>query len=458
MDRILQLSAMRLAASCLILFAGLAQAQTEIRFWHAMAGSLGDALETLVERFNASQNAVRVAAEHKGAYDKTMIAALAAQRSGDGPQLVQVYEVGTAHMMAARGAVRPLWQVFAQAGERLDARAFLPALASYFSDAGGRLVALPFNTSTPVLFYNRDAFRKAKLDPDLPPKSWYEMPRAMGELQEAGYECVYTTSWPSWVHLENMSTWHNQEFATRDNGLAGLDARLVFNTHLMVRHVSMLSSWARSRYFTYSGRRTEGESRFARGECAMLTASSASYAELKRQAGFDFGVAALPHYDDVRGAPHHSLIGGAALWVLAGAKSGEYRAAAKFLAWLARPEVQAEWHQRTGYVPITRAAYERTREQGFYAAHPGHEIAIRQLMLHAPTRESRGIRLGEFPAIRAIIEEELEAVWEGKAPPKLALDRAAERGNLLLRRFEREQRASGEPAAPARAPRRAAKE
>jgi len=439
---------MVLALSC-----GTAAAQQEIQFWHAMGGALGGELDALVQRFNDSQKDFRVVAAHKGSYEDVMIGALTSQRAGAGPHLVQVYEVGTAHMMAARSSVRPVAQLLAENGERIEMKSFLPAVAGYFSDGTGQLLALPFNISTPILFYNKDAFRKAKLDPEKPPKTWYEMPKAMGALLEAGFECVYTTVWPSWVQIENMSTWHNQDFATRENGLGGLDAKLTFNTHLMVRHVSMLSSWARAGYFTYSGRRIEGERRFEKGECAMVSAASSSYADLRRAAKFDFGVAQLPYYDDIRGAPHHSMIGGAGLWVLAGKKAPEYRGVAKFLAWLARPEIQAEWHQRTGYVPVTRAAYELTAKKGFYKDNPGHEIAIKQLLLNNPTRESRGIRLGEFQQIRTILEEELESVWDGKVPPKLALDRAAERGDLLLRKFERENRAGVEPGVPARTPR-----
>lgn len=431
-----------------------AHAQHEIRFWHAMSGALGDTLDSLVRRFNDSQKAYAVLAEHKGGYERTMSAALQAQRAGSGPHLVQVYEVGTAQMMAAKSAVRPLWQLAREGGRNLEAKAFLPAVAGYFSDPAGRLLALPFNTSTPVLYYNKAAFRKAQLDPERPPRTWYEMPTMMGKLADAGIECVLTTAWPSWIQVENMSTWHARDFATRENGMAGLDARLVFNTHLMVRHVAMLASWVSAGYFSYSGRGIEGERRFAKGECAMVTASSASYAELHRDAGFDFGVAPLPHYDDVPGAPHHSLIGGAGLWVLAGRARGDYRGVAKFLAFLSEPRIQAEWHQRTGFVPVTRAAYDFTRAQGFYAAHPEHEVPIRQLLLNSPTRESRGIRLGEFQQIRAILEEELEAVWEGRKPPKLALDHAAERGNVLLRRFEQAQRAGAGASAPKRAARR----
>ena len=441
----------------LTLLCETAAAQQEIRFWHAMGGALGGELNALVQRFNDSQKDFRVVAEHKGSYEDVMLGSLAAQFGGDGPHLVQVYEVGTAHMMAVKSLVRPVAQLLAENGERIETKSFVPAVAGYFSDGAGQLLALPFNISTPILFYNKDAFRKAKLDPEKPPGTWYEMPKAMGALLDAGFDCVYTTVWPAWVQIENMSTWHNQDFATRENGLGGLDAKLIFNTHLMVRHVSMLSSWARSGYFTYSGRRIEGERRFEKGECAMVTAASSSYADLRSAAKFDFGVAQLPHYDDVRGAPHHSMIGGAGLWVLAGKKNADYRGVAKFLAWLARAEIQAEWHQRTGYVPVTRAAYELTAKKGFYREHPGHEIAIRQLLLNSPTRESRGIRLGEFQQIRAILEEELESVWDGKVAPKLALDRAAERGDLLLRKFERENRAGAEPGVPQRAPRAARK-
>ena len=433
---------------------GAAQAQQEIHLWHAMGGSLGEALNALVQRFNESQKDVRVVAEQRGGYEDVMIAALKAQREGAGPDLVQVYEVGTELMVASKSAVRPVWQVLAEGGQSIETKSFVPAVASYFDDGAGRLLALPFNISTPILFYNKDAFRKAGLDPENPPKTWYEMPKVMGALlNDAHYDCVFTTVWPSWVQVENMSTWHNQDFATKDNGLNGLDAKLVFNTHLMVRHISFLASWARAGYFTYSGRRIEGERRFARGECAMVTAASSSLADIRRDAKFDFGTAQLPYYDDIRGAPHHSLIGGAALWTMAGKKHAAYQASAKFLAWLARPDVQADWSQRTGFVPLTRAAYDRLAQAGFYKANPGHEIAVKQLLLREPTRESRGIRLGELQAIRAIIEQELEDVWEDKVPPKLALDRAAERGDALLRRFEQEHRSGIEPGVPARSPR-----
>ena len=420
-----------------------ALALERIRFWHAMDGALGIELDALVARFNASQKDVEVAAVFKGRYDGLLQAALAPRTAGTGPHIVQIYDLGTAQMITARGLVRPVWRVLAEAGEAARADAYLPAVASYFSDSSGRLLALPFNSSTPVLYYNKEHFRRAKLDPHKPPRTWYELPGTLGELRESGSECPYASAWPTWVHLENTSAWHNQEFATRHNGFDGHDVRLSFNTQLTVRHVSMLSSWVKSRYYIPAGREDEAERRFVRGECSVLTASSASYAALAATPGLEFGVAPLPYYDDWAGAPYNTLVGGAGLWVLSGASRLEYRGAARFLAYLMRPENQAEWHQKTGYVPVTRAAYEFSAKQGFYKTHPSHEIAILQLIAKNTARDARGIRLGPFDKIRAIIDEELESVWNEKKTPKDALDSAVERGNVLLRTFERAHASGG---------------
>ena len=420
-----------------VLAAGIACAATDLQFWHAMDGARGAEIDSLVARFNAAQKKVRVVATYKGPYDQVQRVVFQAHGKGKAPHLVQIYEVGTADMIAARGAIKPVWKLMVDAGTPLKHDAFVPAVAAYFSDKRGRLLALPFNTSTPVLYYNKDAFRKAGLDPERAPKTWYEMPKTLGAILDAGAKCALTTTWPSWVLLENMGAWHNQPFATHDNGMSNVDARLNFNTRLMVRWISILASWRTAGYFTWSGRGDAAEARFASGECAVLTASSSSYANLRRAARFDFGVAQLPYYDDYPEAPQNTLIGGAALWAMSGKTRAEYRAVAQFIAYLARTEVQAEWHQTTGYVPITKAAYKRTEDSGFYLKNPGHRIAIRQLLLRNPTRESKGIRLGHFLQIRAIIEEELEAVWAGKKTPIDALNAAAGRGNALLEQFAR---------------------
>jgi sn-glycerol 3-phosphate transport system substrate-binding protein len=425
-------------AVVLVCAAAPARAQWEIRVWHAMSGAQGAELASFAERFNAAQQDYRVVLAYKGSYDETLAATLATQRRWSWtapPHVVQVRETGTVEMLARRGLTMPLWQILQDAGERLDG--YLPSVEAPFADADGRLLALPFTAATPVLYYNRDALRLARLSPAEPPKTWYEMPAVLAALAAVGYGCAYTTAYPSWVLLENMSAWHDQRFATHRNGMDGHDARLAFNSRLMVRWISMLSTWREAGYFTNWGRGDEAEARFAAGHCALLTSSSASYAALRSRAGFDLGVAQLPYYDDFDEAPQNTLAGGAGLWVLAGKPPVEYLGVARFFAFLAQPAVQAEWHQKTGGIPLTYAAYELTRKQGFYAANPGQEIAVQQLIAKLPTWESRGIRLGQFARIRGIIDEELEQVWGGRKSALDALNAAVARGNALLEGLEK---------------------
>lgn len=405
----------------LAFFTGAAAARQDVTLAHALEGVARWELEQLAARFNKAQSEVRLVTLYRAHPDLSRA------------DLMLVPDGRTAELMARR-VVRPLWEVLAQAGARMDMR-FIPAVASNFADDKGRLLALPLTGSTPLLFYNRDAFRQAKLDPAQAPRTWYEMPASMEKLAAAGSTCPLTTAFPAWILLENMSAWHNQAFATHANGLGGeAGARLAFNGHLMVRWISMLASWQKSRYFSYSGREDEAEARFVAGECAMLLSASSSAEALRVRSRFDVGIARLPFYDDLPGVPQNTLVGGAALWAAAGASKETPRGVARFLAYVLRPDVQAEWHQRTGYAPVLLAAYELTRRKGFYEEHPAHGIAVSQLLARAPTEHSRGVRLVGLPFIRSIIDDELESVWEGKKTPIDALNHAVLRGNALLSR------------------------
>jgi sn-glycerol 3-phosphate transport system substrate-binding protein len=429
-----------LALAAALCFSASAHSVTEIQWWHSMTGALSDRVVELATGFNNAQKEYKVTPVFKGAYDESMTAAIAAYRAGNAPHILQVFEVGTATMMAARKAIRPVFEVMSQAGEKFDPKSFMPAVASYYTDSQGRMLSMPFNSSTPVFFYNKDAFRRAGLDPNRPPRTWDDLYNAAARTKGAGMACGFTSGWQSWVQLETMSAWHNQEFATRANGFGGLDTRLTFNTRLMVRHIANLSSGMKAGVYTYAGRQNQPEAKFFGGECAMLTSSSAAYANIKRNAKFEFGVAQLPFYDDVPGAPQNTIIGGASLWVMSGRKPQEYKGVAKFFTFLSSTEIQARWHQQTGYVPITKAAYELTRKQGFYEQNPGTDVAVQELLLKNPTKDSKGVRLGSFVQIRSVIDEELEAVWSQKKTPKEALDTAVERGNDLLRKFEKANR------------------
>jgi sn-glycerol 3-phosphate transport system substrate-binding protein len=430
--RFLQLTA--LAAVALM---SPAHAATEIAWWHAMSGELGKQLEKLAAGFNASQSDYRIVPTYKGNYTETVTASIFAFRSRSQPAIVQVNEIATATMMAAKGAIYPVFELMRDQSEPFSPGAYLPAVTSYYSDVAGNMLSFPFNASTPILYYNKDLFRAAGLDPEVAPKTWPEVGAAAKRLRAAGAVCGLTTSWPSWINVENFSAFHNLPLATRDNGFSGLDAELTFNNPLVVRHIAQLAEWQTTKMFDYSGRGQSAEPRFQNGECGIFIGSSATRADIKANSKFEVGYGMMPYWPDVQGAPQNTIIGGATLWVLRDRPRAEYAGVAKFFAYLSKPEVQAAWHQNTGYLPITRAAFDLTRAQGFYDRNPGAAISIEQMTLKPPTDNSKGIRLGSFVLIRDVIDEELEQAFSGKRSAQAALDFAVERGNRMLRQFER---------------------
>jgi sn-glycerol 3-phosphate transport system substrate-binding protein len=413
-----------------------ALAATEIQWWHAFTGRLGELLAEQVDKFNASQSDYQVVASYKGNYSETLNAGIAAFRAQEQPHILQVFEVGTATMMAAEGAIKPVYELMAESGKDFDPNVYLAAVKGYYTTPDGEMLSLPYNSSTPVLYVNLDALSEAGIDPDTDLSTWGQVGEVLDQLKAAGHECPLTTAWQSWVHLENLSAYHNVPFATEENGFAGLDTELAFNGPLQVAHIQAMGDWARDGKFVYVGRRNEGGANFRSGECALFTESSAGYAGVKAEAGFDFEIRPLPYWANVEGAPQNTIIGGASLWVMSGHDPDEYSGVAEFLNFLSSPEIQASWHQNTGYLPITLPAYELTKEMGFYEENPGTDVAIIQMTGKEPTPNSKGIRLGNFDQIRTIIDEELEAVWAGDKPAQAALDSAVERGNPLLRRFE----------------------
>ncbi len=412
-----------------------AQAQTEVQMWHSMTGALGDRITDMANGYNASQKNYKIVPSYKGSYPESMTAAIAAYRAGSAPHIVQVFEVGTATMMGAKGAIKPVYQLMKEAGQPFDSKAYVSAVAGYYTDRKGNMLSMPFNSSTPVFYINKDAFKKAGLDPEKVPKTWNEFGAVAGKLKAGGQSCVYTTGWPSWVHVENFSAWHNLPIGTQENGIASVNTEFKINSPEHVKHIGMLADYAKNGWFTYAGRRNEAEAKFFSGECAMLTSSSAAQANIRKNAKFDFSVNFLPYNDAIKGAPQNSIIGGASLWVLGGRKADDYKGVAQFLTFIAQSDLQAKWHQETGYVPLTNAATDLTRKSGYYEKNPGTDVATRQLNNKPPTANSKGLRFGNFVQGREVIEEEIESVLAGKKTAQAGMDDAVRRGNEILRKF-----------------------
>jgi sn-glycerol 3-phosphate transport system substrate-binding protein len=428
-----------LAALALGLSSSASFAATQITWWHAMGGELGKKLDEIVANYNKSQDKYQVVATYKGTYPETMTAAIAAFRAKQQPDIVQVFEVGTGTMMAAKGAVYPVYQLMKDTATPFDPSAFLSAVVGYYTDTQGNMLSMPFNSSTPILYYNKNVFKKAGLDPNTPPKTWEDVESFSKKIMSSGAaKCGFTTGWISWVQLENFSAWHNQPIGTNENGFGSVDSKLTFNGPVQVKHWENLKKWQDEGLFQYGGPvgGNDAPPKFYSQECAMYMNSSSSRAGVVNNAkDFEVGYGMLPYYADVKGAPQNTIIGGATLWVLKGRPDEEYKGVADFFRYLSSPEVQADWHQFSGYLPITKAAYELGQKQGYYEKNPGTDVGIKAITLNPPTPNSKGLRFGNYVQIRDVIDQEFQALLGGKKTAKEALDSVVERGNKLIADF-----------------------
>ena len=420
-----------------------AQGRTEIQFWYGLGGALGERVAEQVTRFNESQSRFRVNANFRGSYVEVMTGAIAAWRAGTPPHIAQVFEVGTATMMAAGPAIRPTHELLGEAGITLDPKRYLAGVRGYYSDTQGRLVSMPHNSSSAVLWINLDAFEKAGLSTTDLPKTWAEIRAAAQKIKATNAaEIPISTAWPTWVMFEQMSSIHDVGLATKANGFEGLDAQMNLGAPIFAKHTNMLLEMQREGSFVYGGRDGDGFASFPAGKAAMSFNSSAGRAQVQRDAKFRWASVALPYHGDVTQSPRNGVIGGASLWTLTARNrtAEEYRGVAEFYRFISEVEQDKWWHHVTGYVPLTLAAYEASRAEGFYTQNPGADAAIIQLSRAEPTPNSQGFRLGGFVEIRNIIQEELERGFQGQQNAETLLGNANRRADVVLRNFERANR------------------
>jgi len=430
-----QFGAAAAAAVTLAFAAAPAQAVTEIQWWHAMTGPNNDVVVKLANDFNASQSDYKIVPTFKGSYADTLNAGIAAFRAGNAPGIMQVFEVGTATMMAARGAIKPVYELMKEQGEAFNPNSYLPAITGYYSTAKGDMLSFPFNSSSMVLWVNLDALKKADIAE--PPKTWPEVFEDAKKLHATSPSCGFSNGWITWALVEQFSAWHNVPIGSKSNGLDGFDTVLAFNTPLETKLLENLVELQKDKSYDYSGRTNTGEGRFTSGECPMFMTSSAFYPNVKANAKFAYTAVAMPYFPDVTGAPQNSIIGGASLWVMGGKPAEEYKGVAKFFTFLSDTDRQIYLHQVSGYLPITKAAYEKTKESGFYDKNPILEVPLKELTNKTPGENSRGLRFGGMVQMRDVWAEEIEAALAGKKSAKEALDQAVSRGNQMLRQFER---------------------
>jgi sn-glycerol 3-phosphate transport system substrate-binding protein len=344
-------------------------------------------------------------------------------------------------MVHAKGAVVPVSEVFKRAGLQFNPADFIAPARGYYGMPNGDLLSMPFNVSTTVLFYNKDAFRKAGLDPEKPPQTWPQLIEAAKKIRSTNAAaCGYTTTWMAWVMLEQFASRHNIAFGTQGNGRGGLGASLTLaNNKLLERQLQALVDMQKDKSFDYGGRSNDAAAKFISGECAMLTQSSGGLGAIARDAKFAFGTAQLPHWPDVKGAPYATTIGGASLWVFSAPNrsAAEYRGVAQFLNFLRSDRVMTEWAKTTGFLPATNSAFKAMQDEGFFAKNPGRDVPILSLINAAKGDNTNGYRFGRWTEVRDVFHEEVEKALQGRQTPADALRNTERRGNALLRAFER---------------------
>ncbi|RVJ33817.1 sn-glycerol-3-phosphate ABC transporter substrate-binding protein UgpB [Sinorhizobium medicae] len=411
-------------------FAVQAQAATELQWWHAMTGANNEMIEELTKEFNASQSTYKVVPVFKGTYPETLNAGIAAFRSKQPPAIIQVFDAGSGTMMAAEGAIVPAAEILQKGGFTFDKSQYLPGIVAYYSKPDGTMLSFPYNSSSPILYYNKDAFQKAGLNVDNPPKTWPEVFEAAKKIKASGAApCGMTSTWLTWIQTENFAAWNNMPYGTNENGLGGTDVQLKINAPLYVEHFQAIANLAKDGAFRYGGRTSEAKQLFTSGECAILTESSGGLGDIAKS-GVNYGIGQLPYYEGH--GPQNTIPGGASLWVFAGKSDEEYKGIAEFFNFLSQTEIQAKLHQVSGYMPVTMAAYEETKKSGFYEKNPGRETPLLQMMGKAPTENSKGVRLVNLPQVRDILNEEFEAMLSGQQDAKTALDKAVERGDAAI--------------------------
>lgn len=422
-----------LLAAAALAAPAMAQQKVEVQFWHAMGGVLGERVNEIVSRYNASQNKYTVVATNKGNYDEVINATIAAYRAKKAPQIVQIYERGFMSMLLS-GAIEPVQDLLAAKKKNVDMADFIKPVASYYQYKG-KLMSMPFNSSTPILFYNKEQFEKAGFQG--PADTWGEFEKQLYAIKQKGAaECGSSLAGDYfWSMMENYSTVNDQPWGSKSNGYDGLDTEFVYNKTRLVGQVQRLQKWVNDGIIQIAGQGLSPEQLFTSGKCATFFASTAAHGGIERDPKIKWSATFLPHEADL--AARNSSIGGATLWVMKGHKAEEYDAVADFLAFVASPDLQLWWHKVTGYVPITNKAYQLAKAEGYYKTNPTREIAILQLNRGTPTPNSQGFHFGNYTQTTFALREEMESVFANKKTPQQGLDDAVRRGNDILRQFEK---------------------
>lgn len=422
-----------LSAGSLLMSSMAAAAATDIQVWHSLNPHNKKVFEDLVKDFNKDQKDVKVELK---AFDKPedIEAALAkVKKREDKPSLVQLDDSHAPDEIAERSYIQPLHAMVAKYSIK-DAKWFLPQTNTFIRDTKGRLLAFPYMVDVPVMYYNIDAFKKADIKPAVPQRSWKGLQDQLVTLANNGSRnCPLTSDQTVSINLENLAAVNNQPYMTEDNGLKAKGNPVFTFDAMYIRHLSMMISWVRTELLVKPEFDEVAAKRFANGECAVLMSTSSKLGWFKDSKKLNFAISGLPYYPEVTQKPGNPFVGGSALWAISGLSKESDAASVQFLAWLSQPKQAADWFQNTGFLPLTKQAFDQTDKS--YYKNLGDWQHLVAVYASNPAVTSRGFRINNYPRIKAMFQQKLDGAFNGKQPAVTALKSAsAEAGKIMRER------------------------
>jgi len=427
------------AAAAVAMMANTAFAEVEVTWWHAMGGALGETVNTIAKDFNASQDDYKITPVFKGTYEETLTAGIAAFRAGEQPNIMQVFDAGAATVIGAKSATIPVQDLLIDNGVAFDINDYISGVRYFYADADGKMIGMPFNSSSPIMYFNVQAMEKAGVTA---PKTWEEFQTVTAPaLKAAGYTALAQSHLP-WIFTENFMSRHNLPFATNNNGYDGTEGtKILVNNDAIKAHFTAVTEWQKDGFFEWFGTGwSDNQTPFEEGNVAIWLGSSGSFGGLsKKDLSFDFSATYLPYWEAVTTEPKQTFIGGASLFAMAGHDADENKATAAFFEFLTKAETQYFWHQETGYVPITKAAYDMAKADGYYDRAPAAEVGIQQLSLPAG-ENTKGYRMGFYVQIRDVMNREYGRILTGETTVEGSFAAIETEANALLAKFSKTQK------------------
>lgn len=405
----------------------------KVVFWHAMGGATTKVVDQLVANFNASQDKVQVEAVYQGTYDDLLSKLKASMGTNEGPSVVQMYEIGSRFMIDSK-LITPM-QEFIDA-DQWDVSQLEPNISGYYTFED-KLYSMPFNSSNPILYYNKDLFKDAGLDPESPPKTFEELKIAADTISKKGKAVGANFAIYGWF-MEQLFANQGAEYVNNGNGRDDLATESLVNTEPGVKVLTWWKDLIDSKAANNLGRKTDDSKKaFSAGQVAMILDSTAALKGLvdSAEGKFEVGTGFLPKPE---GAGEGGVIvGGASLWMMNSRPEVEQKAAWEFIKFLTSPSEQAYWHINTGYFPITTKAYEEESVKENLKKFPQFQTAIDQLHQTKLVKATQGAVMGVFPEARQIVEGAIEEVLNNKKSPQQALDDAAKEITTKIQDYNR---------------------